>query len=148
MAREISRKYSIKKKLFSGATENSCDHITIYPDPSGRANKTSSCGRTDISILKSFGFKINVMKKAPPVRDRLNVTNAMFENSAGERHAYVSPRCRSSIESYERYIYCGGTSEPDKNGGFDHLVDATGYYFFFRFSKAGAAVATQDFFER
>ncbi|NHN84483.1 terminase [Acetobacter musti] len=148
IAQEILRRYGKKKILFSGEESADCDHITIYPDPSGQANRTSSCGRTDISILKSFGFNINVMKKAPKVRERLNITNAMFENSAGERRAYVSPVCRKSIESYERYIYRSGTSEPDKNGGFDHLVDATGYYFFFRFLKPDTSPPLSRILER
>ncbi|GBR07009.1 phage terminase protein [Acetobacter oeni LMG 21952] len=135
MAREIIKRYGVLTQSFSGENHISCDNITIYPDPSGQARRTSSCGKTDFSILKSFGLNVNVMKKAPAVRDRLNITNAMFENSIGERRAYISPRCHLSIESYEKYVYRNGTSEPDKGGGFDHLVDAAGYYFFFRFSN-------------
>lgn len=148
MAREIVRRYARKNRSFSGSDKESTEHITVYPDPSGCARRTSSFGKTDFSILRSYGLTLCATKKAPPVRDRFNVTNARFENSEGVRRAYVSPRCRQSIECYERYSYQDGKAEPDKNGGFDHLVDATGYYFFFRFGKQSYPQSLQGALER
>jgi hypothetical protein len=66
------------------------------------------------------------------------VTNSRFCNAAGERRAFVDPSCSKSIEAYERHVYKEGTSEPDKDSGFDHAVDATGYYMFTRFGGNSA----------
>ncbi|OUJ16043.1 hypothetical protein [Acetobacter sp. DsW_063] len=133
MGNEIRRRYGRFENDFSSSSRVALSHITIYPDPAGQARRTSSGGHTDISILRDFGFQIFIMNRAPPVRDRLNFTNAMFQNSLGIRKAFVSSHCSKSIESYERYSYKSGSSEPEKTGGFDHLVDATGYYFVARF---------------
>ncbi len=128
MADEIKRRY---------ARGNSLAHITIYPDPAGHQRRTSAQGKTDIGILRERGFSVNAMSSHPLVRDRINVTNARFCNSTGERRAFVDPKCKVSIEAYERHVYKEGTSDPDKDGGFDHPVDATGYYMFNRFGRSG-----------
>lgn len=133
MASEIIYRYGRKNINFSGEITTHLNHINIYPDPSGNSRKTSSGGKTDFSILRSRGLKVVALSKAPLIRDRLNVTNALFENSSGERKAFVSPKCRKSIEAYAGYTYKEGSSEPDKNSGFDHIVDASGYYIFTRF---------------
>ncbi len=106
--------------------------ITIYPDPAGHQRRTSAQGRTDIGILREHGFGIVVLPHHPPVRERMNVVNAHFESASGQRQAFVDPRCSHSISAYERLVYRDGTTEPDKTGGYDHLVDATGYYMFAR----------------
>jgi hypothetical protein len=53
----------------------------------------------------------------------------------GKRLLFVSPKRLKSIECYERLAYKEGTSEPDKESGYDHLPDSAGYYFFARFSR-------------
>ena len=58
--------------------------------------------------------------------------NARFESASGERTAFVGSTCKQSISAYERLVYRDGSNEPDKAGGYDHLVDATGYYLFAR----------------
>ncbi|NHN88870.1 hypothetical protein [Acetobacter conturbans] len=135
ISKEILKKYGSKKNDFSGEFSTSGQNITIYPDPAGQSRRTCASGRTDISILLSYGFHVQTKKQSPRVRDRLNFMNSMFENSLGKRSAFVSPLCIRSIESYERYAYQDGTSEPDKSKGYDHLVDASGYYLYFRFFK-------------
>lgn len=107
-------------------------HITAYPDPAGAQRRTSAQGRTDIGILQASGMRVIAMASHPLVRDRLNVTNARFQSADGTRRAFVDPRCRKSIEAYERLVFREGSNEPDKRDGFDHLVDATGYYLFGR----------------
>lgn len=114
--------------------------ITIHPDPSGASAHTSAQGRTDISILRSYGFRVLALTSAPLVRDRHNLTNARFQSADGTRRAFVDPSCRKSIEAYERLNYKEGTSEPDKSEGFDHAVDASGYYFFGRFGGQTATI--------
>lgn len=131
MSKEIIRRF---------ARNGSVSHITIYPDPAGAQNRTSAQGRTDISILRGYGFKVLAMSSHPLVRDRLATTNARFENAVGLHRAFVDPSCIKSIEAYEKHAYKDGTNDPDKSTGYDHPVDATGYYMFVRF---GGNVAKQ-----
>lgn len=101
-------------------------HIIIYPDPASRQRKTSAGGRTDLSILQNAGFSVKVKKQHPLVRDRINAVNSRLQAGNGERHLFVSPKCRQTIKSLERQTYKEGTSQPNKDG-FDHMNDALGY---------------------
>lgn len=133
MAKEITKRYG--RSVAGGKFK--LDHITVYPDPAGAQRRTSAQGKTDISILKDHGLRVIALSSHPLVRDRINTTNARFENAAGDIRAYVDPKCVESIRAYERLTYREDTNEPDKNSGFDHPVDATGYYFFTRFGGSG-----------
>jgi hypothetical protein len=114
------------------------DHITLYPDPAGAQRRSSAQGRTDIGILRARGFRVLAMSSHPLVRDRHNLTNARFCSADGVRRAFVDPGCVKSIEAYERLVYREGTNEPDKTGGYDHLVDGTGYMMFGRYAAKPA----------
>ena len=138
MAEEITRRYG---RPGFNPLEPNVAHISIYPDPAGAQRRTSAQGRTDISILRDAGFDVVAMSSHPLVRDRFNHVNAKFINAAGERHAFVDPKCEKSIECYEKLVYKEGTSEPDKTmttklnpGGVDHLPDSAGYYIYARFA--------------
>ena len=137
MADEVLRRYG-----------PAAERITIYPDPAGAQRRTSAQGRTDIGILRERGFRVVALASHPLVRDRLNLTNARFCNAAGERRAFVDPSCVKSIEAYERLTYREGTSDPDKGSGFDHPVDATGYYLFARYGVAASRPAFVPFMAR
>ena len=136
MCREITRRYE-------AAGRNA--GIIVYPDPAGQQRRTSAAGRTDIGILQEHGFQVVAMSSHPPVRERMNVINASFETASGERSAFVDPGCRRSIEAYERLVYRDGTSEPDKSTGFDHLVDATGYFICGRRARMPASPRRDSF---
>lgn len=135
MADEIARRYG-RASFTAGAVK--LDHITVYPDPAGAQNRTSAQGRTDISILRQRGFQVLAMASAPLIRDRINETNGRFLNAADEIRCYVDPRCKKSIEAYEKQAYREGSSDPDKTSGFDHIIDATGYYIYGRFAYTPA----------
>lgn len=135
MCDEIERRYG---KDIPGSRKKDVSHITIYPDPAGAQRRTSAQGRTDIGILRERGFRVIAMSSHPLVRDRINTTNSRFENAAGDIRAYVDPKCVKSIQAYERLVYREDDNEPDKASGFDHPVDATGYYMFVRFGGQAA----------
>lgn len=109
-------------------------HITVYPDPAGAQRRTSAQGKTDLSILAEKGFRVLALQSHPLVRDRTNLFNAKLQSADGKRHAFIDISCKRSIECIERQVYKEGTSEPDKDGGFDHMNDASGYFFFGRYS--------------
>lgn len=122
--------------IFGSNTDEMVDEIQtryagrrciIYPDPASRQRKTSAGGRTDLSILQNAGFAVKVRNNHSPIRDRINSVNARLKSADGERHLYVDPKCKQVIKSLERHTYKEGTSQPDKDSGFDHMNDALGY---------------------
>ena len=102
-------------------------NIIIYPDPASRQRKTSAGGRTDLSILQNAGFSVKAKNSHALVRDRINAVNSRLLSGDGERHLYISPKCKQMIKSLERQTYKEGTSVPNKDDGFDHMNDALGY---------------------
>ena len=121
--------------IHSANTQDMCDEIKsryprskvfVYPDPSGSARKTSAGGQTDHSILSNAGFIVKAPRKHNAVKDRINSYNARLKSSLGQRHLYISPNCKHTIESLEKYCYKEGTQVPDK-GEWDHMFDAASY---------------------
>ena len=103
------------------------EKIFVFPDPSGSRSQTSSSGRSDHAILANAGFIVKAPRKHDPVKDRINAINARFCNSNGERRLFVSPTCKKTIEALEKHSYKPGTSQPDKDSGYDHMFDALSY---------------------
>lgn len=108
MAAELKRRYPQNR-------------IIIYPDVAGGARNTS--GKSDHDLLRQSGFKVVVPSKNPFVRDRINSVNKEFE----ELITFINEnKCPSLIEALETQSY-NKNGEPDKQGGFDHILDAFGY---------------------
>ena len=122
LVREVEKRYP-----------NAKGRVTFYPDASGSAQRTSSGGRSDHSIIRAAGFKLIAPAANPSVRDRLNLTNARFCTADGARRAFVSQSCKLSTAAYEKHAYLPGTSDPDKKSGYDHYVDSAGYQFWQRY---------------
>lgn len=101
--------------------------MVIYPDPASRQRKTSAGGRTDLSILQNAGFSVKAKSKHTAIRDRINAVNARLNTAEGVRQLHIDPRCKQVIESLERQTYKEGTSQPNKDDGYDHMNDALGY---------------------
>ena len=105
-------------------------NITVYPDPSGRARKTSAdIGVTDHTILESEGLKVVTPNKAPLVVDRLNVVNNMIYAADGTRRLFVNPRCTTLIQAMSFHLYDEKKGAPMKGGAdrYDDTNDSLGY---------------------
>ena len=123
-------------RMFSSNTQEAVEEIkTRYPkskiwcfsDPAGHQRKTSAGGLTDVIILQNAGFIVKTPRHHTPVRDRINAVNSRLCDSTGIRHLYIHPRCKYTIEGLERQTYKEGSSQPDKDSGYDHQMDALGY---------------------
>ena len=123
-------------RLFSSNTQEAVDEIKsrypknkiwVYPDPAARQRKTSAGGVTDLTILQNAGFIVKAPNSHTPVRDRINSVNSRLCSSSGQRGLFVDPKCRNTIEGLERHTYKQGSSQPDKDSGYDHMMDALGY---------------------
>jgi hypothetical protein len=105
--------------------------IYAYPDPSGRARKTSApVGRTDFSILESFKIKCLAHLKAPPIIDSVAAVNKKLLTAAGDVDIYIHPRCSGVITSLERTKWVDSnpdTAVIDKSEGIEHYSDGIRY---------------------
>ena len=97
--------------------------ITIYPDASGNSRKTVNASESDISLLKQAGFTVKVNASNPRVKDRILAVNGALAN--GKMWVNAS-KCPDVVACLEQQAY-DKNGEPDKQGGFDHQNDATGY---------------------
>jgi len=101
--------------------------IIVYPDPACRQRKTSAGGKTDLNILQNAGFTVRVKNAHPQVRDRINAVNSRLKNTNEQRMMFIDTKCKNIIRGLERHLYKEGTTQPDKDSGFDHMNDAIGY---------------------
>ena len=103
--------------------------ITVYPDPSCVASRTSAGGRTDLSILQSYGLKCKFRRQHPFIRDRINAVNSRLCNADGFRRLLVDKNCKLAIRALERHSYKEGTNLPEKGGkpDYSHITDSLGY---------------------
>ena len=101
--------------------------IVVYPDPACRQRKTSAGGRTDLTILQNAGLTVRVKNAHPQIRDRINAVNSRLKNTNEQRMMFIDPKCKNIIRGLERHLYKEGTTQPDKDSGFDHMNDALGY---------------------
>lgn len=103
-------------------------NIICYPDPSGNSRKTSAeVGKTDFTIIKSFGFRLIAPNKAPLVVDSINDVNGLLKGGDKIRRLFIHPKCREVVKCLDGLLYKEGTSQPDKTSGLDHMVDALRY---------------------
>ncbi|MBV6478616.1 MAG: hypothetical protein HGGPFJEG_01371 [Ignavibacteria bacterium] len=77
--------------------------IIITGDASGRSKKSSSFGKSDYMIIKDWflrsriKFTLAVPNENPPVRDRVNYTNKLFE----QKKFFICENCKFSIRDRE-----------------------------------------------
>lgn len=124
---EVKRRYPKRRVIFC-------------PDPSGKARKTSAAGKTDFSIIESYGFEVRAPNAAPLVRDRENNTNAMLLQR-DRRRVRIHPRATAYINALKNLTYKEGTSIRDKASGFDHVCDAGDYLLWQEFNVLVTAPA-------
>ena len=104
--------------------------ITIYPDASGDNKSSKNASESDITIIKSYGFRIKMDRKNPFVKDRVLAVCAQICNGKGERSLMINEElCPDLAESLEKQIW-GKDGKPDKTAGYDHFPDSLGYFIF------------------
>jgi hypothetical protein len=137
LAKELARKYKGHR-------------IISYPDPSGRARKSSAAvGTTDFSILQSNGIQTRAHNKAPPIIDSVAAVNKKFKNANGDIDMYIHPKCVNTIKSLERTAWVESnpdTATIDKKEGVEHWTDGLRYAVEYLFPvRGGTKVTTRGF---
>jgi hypothetical protein len=111
--------------------------VFVYPDPTGKARKTSApTGRTDFSILESYGCIVNARHKSPPIVDSVNAVNRKLKTAAGDISMYVAPNCLGVIKSLERTKWADKNPDSmtiDKTEGIEHYSDGIRYFTEYRY---------------
>ena len=108
--------------------------FVIYPDPACIQNKSNS-DNTDLSLLRTAQFKIQLMNSHPAVQDRVNSVNARFNNIKDERRLYVNKQtCTYLVKALLQQVYdiSGVPQKKVKLSGTTHMqvdgpLDALGY---------------------
>lgn len=103
--------------------------IFVYPDASGGSRKSNDASVTDLALLRGAGFQVCVNPTNPAVKDRVLSVNALIR----ARDFRVNPdTCPGLVEALEKQPY-DKNGEPDKSLGFDHVIDAMGYFITYKF---------------
>lgn len=127
------------------------DHrIISYPDPAGRARKTSAAvGVTDFRILETHGIRTRAHNKAPPIVDSVAAVNKKFKNANGDIDMLIHPKCVNTIKSLERTQWVESNPDSatiDKKEGVEHWTDALRYAVEYLYPiRAGTAVVKRGF---
>lgn len=105
--------------------------ILAYPDPTGNARKSSApVGRTDFSILQSYGIQVMARPKSPPIIDSVAAVNRQLKTAAGDVSMYFHPRCLKTIKSMEQTMWIDRNPDSatiDKSMGVEHWSDGVRY---------------------
>jgi hypothetical protein len=107
------------KTAIDKARQMGSELTVAYPDPSGKARKTSALGKTDFTIIKDNGVEVKARFKAPAIRDRMNAVNMKFQ--AGT--LTIDPSCKKLIKYLEQLSW----ENLRKQESMTHLSDAMGY---------------------
>lgn len=103
--------------------------IIVYPDASGGSRKSVLASESDLSLLKQAQFRVCVNPTNPAVKDRVLSMNKMLETG----DYLINPdTCPNYVEGLEKQCYTPN-GEPDKSSGFDHALDAGGYFITYKF---------------
>jgi phage terminase large subunit len=106
--------------------------IMVYPDASGNARKSNNASESDLAILRQAGFQVCVNSRNPAVKDRVLSYNKMIHSEGARRFRVNVDACPHLVESLEKQAY-DKHGEPDKSGGLDHVLDASGYFIVYRY---------------
>ena len=103
--------------------------VVAYPDPTGSARKTSAAGETDHGIIRKYGFKCISPRHPWAVKDKINATNWLCKNAAGQIRLFIHPRCKHTIKALKNVTYKEGAEDYviDKTAGIEHWTDGLGY---------------------
>ena len=100
--------------------------IIVYPDASGKANKTNATA-SDIDIIKQAGHGVDAPNANPAIRDRINCFNALL---AHDRYLINTDKCPELATALEYQGYTD-KNEPEKfnqHPAIDDWVDGSGYF--------------------
>lgn len=112
----------------------------VYPDPAGRARRTS--GNSDHQILRESGFTVIAHAAHPAVRDRLAALNRKFRDARGKVSATVSPECSGLIADLEQCTLDSAGQLDKSDSKRTHFLDACSYGVEYKWPVTGRQVVS------
>ncbi|AQQ09763.1 Bacteriophage terminase large (ATPase) subunit [Sedimentisphaera cyanobacteriorum] len=100
-----------------------------FCDPAGSQTSQIS-GTSVVSEFRKQG--INLRWKASRIAPGLEMIRQHIRNAAGRPRLFIDRSCVNLIEAMESYHYpakCTGDELPEKDGIYDHYIDALRYFF-------------------
>lgn len=131
----IEAKYPKHKKLF-------------HTDASGIANKSSAGGKTDISIIESYGYRVYNLSRNPNIIDRVNAFNSLIKSADGTRKWFVSPNIKKVVETLEKHYFDDNGLPNKKHEYHDDVFDAISYPAYHYSDYGKVTVKREDFIMR
>jgi len=132
LMRAVELKYPKHKKLF-------------HTDASGVANKSSAGGKTDISIIESFGYRVYNLSRNPNIIDRVNAFNSMVRSADGTRKFFVNTELKKAIETLEKHVFDDNGLPNKKHEYHDDIFDAMSYPIYHYSDYGKNNIATSSF---
>ncbi len=103
-------------------------HVIVYPDASSSQKSSIGAEVTAVKQLREH-FQVKKRSKNPLRKDRAAAFNTLVLAGDGSIRFYITPNCKKTIESLEKYSY---TEDGDfAKGIYDHAYDAISYMTFF-----------------
>ena len=100
--------------------------IVVYPDASGKANKTNAT-ESDLDIIKSAGHQVSAPNANPAVRDRINCVNAKISRNELFVNTDKCPELATALE-HQGYNKNGEPEKFTEHPAIDDWCDGTGYF--------------------
>jgi hypothetical protein len=100
--------------------------LTVYPDASGKANKTNAIA-SDLDIITNAGYQVDAPNANPFVRDRINCVNAKISHDQFYVNTLKCPELTAALEM-QGYTDKGVPEKFDDHPAIDDWVDGTGYF--------------------
>ena len=110
--------------------------VIVYPDSTGKSNKTIDASKSDIQLFRNEYFEIRAPYSNPPIKDRISSMNGMFCNSRGERRYLVNRlKCPEYSNALLKQTWeSNGKPKKTYSNNIDDLNDAAGYFMHYEFS--------------
>ncbi len=124
-----------------------CDESKVaatFCDPAG-AGRNDVTGTSAVRELYNIGIRTKYRRSG--IAEGIELVRAAMRDGLGKSKMIISPRCPRLIEALQCYHYpdavSGSDAElPDKDGIFDHPIDAL-RYFFVNYQKKSAVISRQ-----
>jgi uncharacterized protein YfcZ (UPF0381/DUF406 family) len=103
----------------------------IYPDSSGKANKTNS-SQSDISMIAQAGYQLMYKPSNPAIRDRINSVNGLLSH---DRFLINTDKCQELTLALESQGY-DKNGDPEKYNAHPEpsdFNDSMGYFLSYRY---------------
>ena len=103
----------------------------IYPDASGKANKTNS-SQSDISMIAQAGYQLQYKPSNPAVRDRINAYNGLLSHDRLLINTDTCPNLTNALET-QGYDDKGDPEKFNAHPAIDDWVDSSGYLIAYKY---------------